>query len=211
MTYGTPPAGNADPPEGYGQPPAGYAGPPPPPPSSWGQPTRYQPASGYGQPPAAYGQPPAAYGQPAGSPGGPPLGYANPAWNYSNWGMRFFAWLIDAAPGFVLYFIGGVLAGATHSFVVIGLFYLAAIAVAVYNRWYQAGKTGQSWGKKLLNMKLISEKTGQPIGGGMAFARDICHFLDCLCCFIGFLFPIWDDKRQTFADKVVGTVVIPSK
>jgi hypothetical protein len=43
----------------------------------------------------------------------------------------------------------------------------------------------------------------------MAFARDICHILDSLACYIGWLFPIWDAKRQTFADKIVSTVVIP--
>ena len=44
---------------------------------------------------------------------------------------------------------------------------------------------------------------------GRSFARDICHILDSLACYIGWLFPIWDAKRQTFADKIVKTVVIP--
>ncbi len=55
----------------------------------------------------------------------------------------------------------------------------------------------------------ISESTGEPIGPGMAFVRDICHILDSLACYIGWLFPIWDAKRQTFADKIVSTIVIP--
>jgi Protein of unknown function (DUF2752) len=44
---------------------------------------------------------------------------------------------------------------------------------------------------------------------GMTTARDICHVLDSLACYIGWLFPLWDAKRQTFADKIVSTVVIP--
>ncbi len=56
---------------------------------------------------------------------------------------------------------------------------------------------------------LASEQTGQPIGVLMAFVRDICHFVDGVICYIGFLFPLWDAKRQTIADKIVGTVVIP--
>ena len=51
--------------------------------------------------------------------------------------------------------------------------------------------------------------TGEPIGGGMAFARDICHILDSLACYIGWLFPLWDARRQTFADKIISTVVVP--
>ena len=28
-------------------------------------------------------------------------------------------------------------------------------------------------------------------------------------CYFGWLFPLWDAKRQTFADKIIGTVVVP--
>ncbi len=48
------------------------------------------------------------------------------------------------------------------------------------------------------------------LGTGLAFARDICHILDSLACYIGWLFPIWDAKRQTFADKIISTVVVPA-
>jgi hypothetical protein len=44
----------------------------------------------------------------------------------------------------------------------------------------------------------------------MAFARDIVHLLDSLPCYIGFLWPLWDAKRQTFADKILSTVVVPA-
>jgi uncharacterized RDD family membrane protein YckC len=27
-------------------------------------------------------------------------------------------------------------------------------------------------------------------------------------CYVGYLWPLWDDKRQTFADKILGTVVV---
>jgi hypothetical protein len=42
----------------------------------------------------------------------------------------------------------------------------------------------------------------------MAFVRDLAHILDALPCYIGFLWPIWDSKRQTFADKIMNTVVV---
>src|SRR6266702_2928219 len=100
---------------------------------------------------------------------------------YANWGQRVGCYLIDIIP-----------------------------VVNGYNRWYMAGTTGQSWGKKALNLKLVSDSTGTPIGPGLAFARDICHILDSLACYIGWLFPIWDAKRQTFADKIISTVVVPA-
>jgi uncharacterized RDD family membrane protein YckC len=73
-----------------------------------------------------------------------------------------------------------------------------------------AGRTGQSWGKKALGLSLVGEATGQPIGAGMAFVRDICHFVDSIICYIGWLFPLWDAKRQTLADKIMNTVVVPA-
>jgi uncharacterized RDD family membrane protein YckC len=199
MTYENPPGGNAGPPDGYGQAPGGYGGPPPPPPGYAQQP------GGYGQP-GPYGQP-GAYGQPAGGYGAPQGGYASQAGNYSPWLQRVGAYLIDVVPVWVLIGIGV----AAHNAGIYFVFLLAGLAVTAYNRWYQAGKTGQSWGKKALNMSLISEQTGQPIGPGKAFLRDICHIVDSIICYIGFLFPLWDAKRQTLADKIMQTVVIPSR
>ncbi|HTZ29289.1 MAG TPA: RDD family protein [Streptosporangiaceae bacterium] len=226
MTYENPPGGNAGPSDGWGQapggygstppppggygspppPPGGYGSPPPPPPGYAQQPGGYgQPASGYGQP-GPYGQP-GAYGQPAGGYGAPQGGYSSPAGNYSNWLQRAGGYLIDLVPVWILVGIGV----AAHNAAIYFLFLLAGIAFTAYNRWYMAGKTGQSWGNRALSMTLISEQTGQPIGPGKAFLRDLCHILDSLACYIGWLFPLWDAKRQTFADKIMQTVVIPTR
>jgi uncharacterized RDD family membrane protein YckC len=60
----------------------------------------------------------------------------------------------------------------------------------------------------LLGLYLVSEQTGQPIGAGLAFVRELCHIVDGIVCYIGYLFPLWDAKRQTLADKIVSTIVI---
>jgi len=125
---------------------------------------------------------------------------------YANWGQRVGAYIIDVIPQFVLLLLA---IFAVRVVILAVLFWLASIGWTIYNRWYQAGTTGQSLGKKTLHLKLVSEQTGQPIGVLMAFVRDICHFVDGVICYVGFLFPLWDAKRQTIADKIVGTVVIP--
>jgi uncharacterized RDD family membrane protein YckC len=84
---------------------------------------------------------------------------------------------------------------------------LAALAWGLYNA-YLGGQTGQSIGKKQIGLKLISEQTGQVIGGGAGIGRFFAHIVDAIICYIGFLFPLWDPKRQTLADKIVKTVVI---
>jgi len=123
---------------------------------------------------------------------------------YASWIQRVGAYLIDVAPIVILEII------FYRIFVIYLLVLFASIGWTIYNRWYQGGTTGQSLGKKVLNLRLVSEETGQPIGMLMAFVRDICHFVDGIICYVGFLFPLWDAKRQTLADKIVKTVVIPA-
>jgi uncharacterized RDD family membrane protein YckC len=119
------------------------------------------------------------------------------------WAVRVGAYLIDILPFAVLYAI----AFAVGSTALLAVCWLAGLGWTIYNRWIEGGK-GQSLGKKLTHIRLISEQTGQPIGGGMAFVRDLAHFVDGVICYIGFLFPLWDAKKQTLADKIVGTVVV---
>ena len=43
------------------------------------------------------------------------------------------------------------------------------------------------------------------IGAGSGILRTICHILDSLICYIGWLFPLWDAKKNTLADKIMKT------
>jgi uncharacterized RDD family membrane protein YckC len=135
--------------------------------------------------------------------GTPPYAGA-PANPYSDWIHRVGAYLIDIVPYIIIVFIGEAIGHAIYF-----LFLLIGIAYLVYNRWYLGGQ-GQTIGKKALGMMMVSEQTGQPIGMLMAFLRDICHIVDSIICYVGYLFPLWDSKRQTLADKIMKTVVVPA-
>jgi uncharacterized RDD family membrane protein YckC len=181
----------------------------------------------YGQqPPQPYGSPP-PYGTPAqpgyGQPMPPPGGYvADPPGYYmgrtlANWPQRVGAYLIDGLiegiPAFLaaLLFNGSTDPGQTTNpgaVSVASLLYLVSLGLWIYNRAIQQGRTGQSWGKQVLNLRLLRMADGQPMGGLMAFVRDLAHILDALPCYIGYLWPLWDARRQTFADKVMSTVVL---
>ena len=184
----------------------GYGQQPPQSQPPYGQPQPYgAPQPGYGQPPA-----PAAGGYVADQPGY----YMGRA--LANWPQRVGAYLIDyliaAIPAFlaVILFSGtdpGETPSAGAGFVAF-LLYLLSLGIWIYNRAILAGRTGQSWGKQVLNLRLVRMADGQPMGGGMAFVRDLAHILDALPCYIGYLFPLWDARRQTFADKIMSTVVI---
>jgi uncharacterized RDD family membrane protein YckC len=134
------------------------------------------------------------------------FGYGGPQTPFASWIVRVGAFLIDFAPIWVLMGIGYGIQGKAG--ILYDLFALVGLGWTIYNRWYNGGTTGQSIGKKATNIKLVSINTGQPIGPGMAFVRDLCHIVDGVICYVGYLFPLWDSKRQTLADKIVSTVVI---
>ena len=225
--YGAPPPSGQPTPPPYGQPtPPPYGQPTPPP---YGQPA----PPPYGQPaPPPYGQ---TYGQaPYGQPG---YGAPAPVYDYAHWGKRVGGYLLDslftmliAIPAYGLLF-GGIAvgtqdmetytdaAGVSHTtgewdgagtpLVILGAVLLVLpLAFFIWNTCIRQGRTGYSLGKGILGIRLIGEADGQPIGGGMSFLRYLLHMLDSLPCYLGWLWPLWDAKRQTFADKIIRSVVV---
>lgn len=89
------------------------------------------------------------------------------------------------------------------------VFSILAFAFAIWNNGYKQGTTGSSIGKGIMKFKVVGESSGQPIGFGMSVVRIFAHAIDGLICGIGYLFPLWDAKRQTIADKLVKTVCVP--
>jgi uncharacterized RDD family membrane protein YckC len=213
VSYDAPP-----PPPGEPTPETGATPPPTPPPAVPPyEPPPAQPSYGTPAPPppAGYPPPPPAAGYPP-----PAVGYGGAAavpQPYSDWGNRALGYLIDYAPIIVIYIVGyilalilGQIAGALGALVLL-LTWVAAIGWWIWNRAILAGRTGQSLGKRVIGLKLIGEASGQPIGAGLAFVRDLAHIVDSLICYVGWLWPLWDAKRQTMADKIMTTVVIPGE
>lgn len=186
------------------------------------------PSSGYPAP-----SPPVGYPPPP-----PPPSWVLPKEAYTPWIARLGAFIIDIVPAAVVFGIGGVIADIADTcmlasdgradvsycswsvsssgetliglayFLALGLFALS-LAFLVWNFGYRQGKKGSSIGKSMLKFKVVSERTWQPIGFGLSLVRQIAHWVDQLACYVGFLWPLWDDKRQTFADKIMSTVCVP--
>ena len=193
--YGQDPYGQQQP--GYGQPPA----------PQYGQEPGYGQQPGYGQPPVpqygqqgGYGQPgyPQQYGQP---------GYGAPTGALAEWPIRVGGSLIDSAIVMVPYLLGLALGRALGNIFLL-LFALVALGLAIWNVVIRQGATGQTIGKTVVKIKLVDAATGQPVGPGKAFLRQVTHILDGAACYVGYLWPLWDEKKQTFADKINNTYVI---
>jgi uncharacterized RDD family membrane protein YckC len=166
--------------------------------------------------------------QPSASPGhSPQPGYlvSPPRSDYAGWGVRVRARLIDQGPtylGLIIFYAGYLVfvvelaqsSGSAPDYdsaaiaMIIGLsVILASMIWVAYNRWMIAGKTGQSLGKRVTKIRLIGEASNAPIGPGNACIRDLVHLLDALTV-VGYLWPRWDDRGKTFADKIMKTIVV---
>jgi uncharacterized RDD family membrane protein YckC len=169
----------------------------------------------------------------AGYPGWhPPVTSALPREAYTPWITRVLATLIDGIAPLVLLAIGfGLLVGARQTECAPGTEYdvtdfcttgasmlglvgfwgalLVSLGYFLWNYGYRQGTCGASIGKSILRFRVVSESTSQPIGFVMATIRQIMHIVDAAICFVGFLVPLWDPKRQTLADKMTRTVCLP--
>jgi uncharacterized RDD family membrane protein YckC len=152
---------------------------------------------------------------------------------YTSWLTRVFAFLIDYIPIAIIEGIGfGLLLGtretacltdtseydlgeycatgaSTLGQAAIGIAWILSLIYVIWNYGYRQGTTGSSIGKSIMKFKVVSEKTGQPIGFGMSIVRQLAHIIDGAICYIGYLFPLWDAKRQTIADKIMSTICLP--
>jgi uncharacterized RDD family membrane protein YckC len=115
--------------------------------------------------------------------------------------------VIAAVPGIVLIIIGVAIGGGFGAFIAL-IGYLAIFAIAIWNLVFRQGSTGQSLGKQQLGLKLIKEADSQVLGAGFCFVRQIANIVNSIVCYLGYLWPLWDDKRQTWADKLCSTIVI---
>lgn len=154
--------------------------------------------------PSPYG---AAQPPPYGAPQPPP--YGTPTWgsapagtgDYASWGRRVGGRLIDAI---CVIIPAAIIGAATNSR---GVYDIVAL-VATLAIGYMNGATGQSPGKRVAGLRVVRDSDGGLIGGGLGVIRELAHLIDTFSLLIGWFWPLWDRKRQTFADKILGTVVV---
>jgi len=87
------------------------------------------------------------------------------------------------------------------------MFFFAGMVFVLWNTIFRMGKTGQSLGRKFLNIAVLDEN-GKPIGVGKAALREIIgRWISGLVCYIGYLNAFWDNKRQMWHDKMANCYV----
>ena len=85
------------------------------------------------------------------------------------------------------------------------------LAAVLWNRVYLQGRTGQSIGKRVMRIQLLSEQTLLPPGLARALGRELLGFILSRIPLLGFVWglsPLFDDRRRAWHDAALSTIVV---
>ncbi|HEY4331832.1 MAG TPA: ATP-binding cassette domain-containing protein, partial [Ilumatobacteraceae bacterium] len=74
--------------------------------------------------------------------------------------------------------------------------------------WSLQVATGLSWGQQSAGVAIVDKTSGEPIGFGRALLRCLVQVVSVIPVFLGFAMALWDKRKQTLHDKIVGSVVV---
>lgn len=116
--------------------------------------------------------------------------------------QRFGAALLDGIiTGIALGILTGILKGAGYA--------LGLLLTIAYYAYFEGGPSGQTPGKRALNIRVIDFDTGGAIGFGRGVIRYLGRILSSIPLALGYFWMLWDGQKQTWHDKLANTVVVP--
>jgi len=150
---------------------------------------------------------------PAGEPPSPPgsgygyqqqgYGYSyGPVATYSGFWRRAGAFLLDEV---VIGVAGSLLAGLSGDSSTVGLLNLF-ISIAYFS--ILEGSRGQTLGGMVANVRVVDADTGGLIGIPRAIWRNIVRIASGFVLGLGYLWMLWDPRKQTWHDKAANSVVV---
>ena len=95
-------------------------------------------------------------------------------------------------------------------FALIGIGMILYFVVLFFVLVRPVGKTGQTIGRKMMNIKVVDQRTGDTLSMGKAIGRYLFASFISGFFYIGYLWMLWDENSQTLHDKVVDAVVVPT-
>ena len=91
-----------------------------------------------------------------------------------------------------------------------GAGYAVAMLLSIaYFTYFEGGATGQTLGKRMMGIRVVSLDGSGSIGYVRAFARWIGRYVSTLIIYIGYLWMLWDKEKQCWHDKLASDVVVP--
>ncbi|ABM10992.1 RDD family protein [Mycolicibacterium vanbaalenii] len=128
----------------------------------------------------------------------------------ASWPARAGAITVDILPGLGVIVTTALLALTAPADGWVRWMFIVALAVTFFlmaaNRLVLPVATGWTLGRALFGIA-VRRADGRPVGVLRVTGRELAHLLDTLAVFVGWLWPLWDRRRRTFADLLAGTEV----
>jgi uncharacterized RDD family membrane protein YckC len=128
---------------------------------------------------------------------------ADPSGPRASFFQRLVAFLID---GILLGFITAVL--ETMLGRQVGWLFSLAFGIGYFG-YLEGSASGQTIGKRVLNIRVVDLRSGGPIGFSRAVLRYFARILSTIPIFLGYFWMLWDAEKQTWHDKIARSVVVP--
>jgi uncharacterized RDD family membrane protein YckC len=161
-------------------------------------------------------------------PGYQAYGAGAAQFNYASWGARVGGFILNGLAGalFGLPALIALLAGPRKiescnvqgysycrvptggTWAIFAVLLVAGMVTFIVLYSKAVGSTGQFWGHKAAGVRIVDANTGGPIGSTKAFFRYLLSVVNSAPCYLGYLWPLWDQRHQTFTDKIFGTVSV---
>ncbi|MFP5377579.1 MAG: RDD family protein [Acidimicrobiia bacterium] len=128
---------------------------------------------------------------------------SGPSGPRASFGDRLVAAVIDAVLVGVLTVVLRLSLGALGAL-------LSLVGGLAYYGYLEGSPSGQTVGKRTMNIRVVDFATGGAIGVPRALIRYVARFVSSLPCGLGYFWMLWDPEKQTWHDKLATTVVVPT-
>jgi uncharacterized RDD family membrane protein YckC len=127
--------------------------------------------------------------------------------------VRFLASFLDGLVLTVIQIVGFFLGAYLLEEIVpgLGLPLVSLLSFAlgpVYFTVFHSRPAGQTLGDKAVGIRVVHADTGGALSAGSAFVRWLVSLVSGFALFLGYLWMLWDGRKQTWHDKAANSLVV---
>jgi uncharacterized RDD family membrane protein YckC len=126
--------------------------------------------------------------------------------DYASWGARLGAYVIDGLIVNAALYVLNLVAEGGAAVVLASLVGLLG-PVLYFALLEREEGGGQTLGKRVVGIRVVRDGAGT-VSTARAVGRYFARIVSTLPCLLGYFWPLWDAKSQTFHDKLADTIVV---
>jgi uncharacterized RDD family membrane protein YckC len=111
------------------------------------------------------------------------------------------------------YLLDGLIVGVVNALIQAATSQVAGIVISLvisagYSLYFLGSTSGQTIGMRAAGIRLVDAKNYGRIDYTRCLTRYLVAIASGLVCLLGYFWMLWDPQKQTWHDKVAGTIVV---